>query len=87
VRFHRRSVTKVAPEVKHRLFLGTQPGSWERLPAAAHRLRTLTPNDAAAAIVEAIERDRRLVLRPRMIYLLRLLNTLWPRGTERRMWR
>jgi short-subunit dehydrogenase len=63
------------------------PGSWERLPAAAHRLRTLTPEDAAAAIVEAIEKDRRLVLRPRMIYLLRLLNTLFPRGTERRMWR
>jgi short-subunit dehydrogenase len=63
------------------------PGSWDRLPAAAHRLRTLTPNDAAAAIVEAIEKERRLVLRPRMIYLLRLLNTLLPGGTERRMWR
>lgn len=63
------------------------PGSWERLPSAAHRLRTLTPSDAAAAIVEAIEDNKRLVLRPRMIYLLRLLNTLLPRGTERRMWR
>ena len=63
------------------------PGSWERLPAIAHRLRTLTPDDAAAAIVEAIEKNKRLVLRPRMIYLLRLLNTLLPRGTERRMWR
>lgn len=63
------------------------PGSWERLPAAAHRLRTLTPDDAAAEIVEAIERERRVVLRPRMIYLLRLLNTLLPRGTERQMWR
>jgi short-subunit dehydrogenase len=63
------------------------PGSWERLPDAAHRLRTLTPDDAAAAIVEAIEKERRLVLRPRMIYLLRLLNTLFPRGTERQMWR
>ena len=63
------------------------PGSWERLPAAAHRLRTLTPDDAAAAIVEAIEKEKRLVLRPRMIYLLRLLHTLLPRGTERRMWR
>jgi short-subunit dehydrogenase len=29
------------------------PGSWERLPAAAHRLRTLTPDGAAAAVVEA----------------------------------
>jgi short-subunit dehydrogenase len=63
------------------------PGSWERLPAAAHRLRTLTTTDAAAAIVEAIEKERRLVLRPRTVYLLRLLNTLLPRSTERRMWR
>jgi short-subunit dehydrogenase len=63
------------------------PGSWERLPNAAHRLRTLTPDDAAKAIVEAIEKEERLVLRPRMIYFLRLLNTLLPRETERRMWR
>lgn len=62
------------------------PGSWERLPAAAHRLRTLTPDDAAASIIEAVEKEKRLVLRPRMIYLLRLLNTLLPRGTERQMW-
>jgi len=63
------------------------PGSWERLPAAAHRLPTLTPEEAAGAIVVAIEKEKRLVLRPRMIHLLRLLNTLLPRATERQMWR
>jgi short-subunit dehydrogenase len=63
------------------------PGSWERLPAPAHRMRTLTPDEAAAAVVEAIEREKRLLLRPRMIYLLRVLNTVLPRGTERQMWR
>jgi short-subunit dehydrogenase len=63
------------------------PGSWERLPKAARRLRTLTPEDAGAAIVEAIEKERRLVLQPRIVHLLRLLNVLFPRGTERRMWR
>jgi short-subunit dehydrogenase len=63
------------------------PGSWERLPAAAQRLRTLTPDEAAVAIAGAIERERRLVLRPRMIHVLRMVNTLFPRGTERRMWR
>ena len=62
------------------------PGSWERLPAPAHRLRTLTPDDAAVAIADAIVREQRLVLRPRMIYVLRVLSTLFPRGTERRMW-
>lgn len=63
------------------------PGSWERLPAEAHRLRTLTPEDAAVAIADAVERDKRLVLRPRMIYALLAMNTLFPRATERRMWR
>jgi short-subunit dehydrogenase len=63
------------------------PGSWEQLPAAAHRLRTLTPDDAARAIAEAIEQEKRLVLRPRMIYALRVMDALFPRATEDRMWR
>ena len=62
------------------------PGSWERLPAVAHRLRTLTPDDAAVAIANAVEREKRLVLRPRMIYALRIISPLFPRTTERRMW-
>jgi hypothetical protein len=47
----------------------------------------LTPDDAGAAVVEAIEKQKRLVLRPRMIYLLRLLNALMPRAVERQLWR
>jgi hypothetical protein len=50
-------------------------------------LRTLTPEEAAGAIVEAIEKEKRLLLRPRMVYLLRVLNTLFPRRTERQVWR
>jgi short-subunit dehydrogenase len=46
------------------------PGSWERLPAAAQRLRTLTPDEAAVAIADAVEGEKRLVLRPRMIHAL-----------------
>lgn len=61
------------------------PGSWERLPVVAHRLRTLTPDDAAVAIADAVERDKRLVLRPRMISALRVVNALFPRATEARM--
>jgi short-subunit dehydrogenase len=62
------------------------PGSWERLPAASQRLRTLTPDEAALAIAGAIEHEKRLVLRPRMIYALRVMNALFPRATESRMW-
>ena len=46
----------------------------------------LTPGEAAAAIVDAIERNKRLMLRPKALYVLRLIGSLFPRGTERRMW-
>ncbi len=61
------------------------PGSWERLPAAARRLRSLTPEEAASAIVLAVERDKRLVLRPRALHALRVISAVFPRQTERRM--
>jgi short-subunit dehydrogenase len=63
------------------------PGSWERLPAAAHRLRTMTPAEAAVVIANAIERNKRLVLRPKTIHLLRVMNAMFPRVVERRMFR
>jgi short-subunit dehydrogenase len=63
------------------------PGSWERLPAAAHWLPTLTPEDAATEIALAVERNRRLVLRPRLIHALRVVQALFPRLVERQMWR
>jgi short-subunit dehydrogenase len=63
------------------------PGSWERLPAAAHWRPTLTPEDAATEIALAVERNRRLVLRPRLIHALRVVQALFPRLVERQMWR
>jgi uncharacterized protein len=68
-------------------FWDHNPGSRERLPAAAGRLRTLTPEEAAAGIVRAVERDKRLVLRPRALYALTAFSALFPRQVERRMWR
>lgn len=58
------------------------PGSRERLPASAARQRALTVSEAAAAIVHGIERNQRVVLRPRVFRLLFLLNTLFPTRVE-----
>ena len=50
------------------------PGSRERLPAPAARQRALTVGEAAAAIVQGIEKEKRFVLRPAAFRLLFLMN-------------
>jgi hypothetical protein len=61
------------------------PGSRERLPRRAARIRPLTPDEAAAAIVAGIERGRRTVVAPRVFRLLFLLDALFPARTESMM--
>lgn len=63
------------------------PGSRERLPKQARAQRALTPEEAAAAIVQGIEHNRRLVLKPTIFRLLFLLNQLFPAQTEAMMCR
>jgi short-subunit dehydrogenase len=58
------------------------PGSRERLPAPAARLRAITPDEAADAIVRGIETNRRFVLKPGIFRLFFLLDALFPVRTE-----
>ena len=58
------------------------PDSRERLPAPAARQRALTVGEAAAAIVQGIEKEKRLVLRPAAFRLLFLMNALFPGRVE-----
>jgi uncharacterized protein len=58
------------------------PGSRERLPPA-RGIRALTPEEAAAAIVSAIERDQRRLLKPAVFQLLFLWGALFPRAMDR----
>jgi short-subunit dehydrogenase len=63
------------------------PGSRERLPLAATRVRVLTVDEAARAIVRGIERNQRLVLKPSAFRWLFLMNDLFPTQTEAAMCR
>jgi uncharacterized protein len=58
------------------------PGSRERLPKQASGIRALTSDEAAAAIVAAIEKDRHIIVKPPIFRLFFMLNALFPRQTE-----
>jgi uncharacterized protein len=61
------------------------PGSREHLPKRARGIRPLTSTEAATAIVTAIEKDQRIVVRPGVFRLFFVLNTLFPTQTEAMM--
>jgi short-subunit dehydrogenase len=54
------------------------PGSREKLPGIARLFRTLTPEDVAAAIVEAVEAERREVLLPTTFAIAARLASVVP---------
>jgi short-subunit dehydrogenase len=52
---------------------------WDHMPAWYHRDRRSPPGPLGAAIVEAVEKDRREVFYPPVVRLLRMVNGLSPR--------
>jgi uncharacterized protein len=65
-------VSLVAPGKVSSDYFAHNPGSEDRIPGIARLFRTLTPEEVAADIIRAIERRRRLVVRPRLLQL-----TVW----------
>ena len=61
------------------------PGSLERLPRIARMARMITAETAAEAIVRAVEKNKRLGLRPHIFRFIFLLNSLFPSSMERMM--
>lgn len=59
------------------------PGSEERLPRANTFLPTLTTQQSADAIVHAVAKELRTIVRPRIFRLFFLLNALTPGTTSR----
>jgi short-subunit dehydrogenase len=57
-------------------------GSRERLPGVAAMAPTLTADKVGAAIASGVKRNRRLVLRPRLYYVIFVMSTLFPWVTE-----
>ena len=58
------------------------PGSEERLPRANAYFPTLTPQQVAHAIAAAIERESSLIVLPRVLKFIFLLNALLPKTTS-----
>ncbi len=63
------------------------PGSEERIPGLGNLIPTLTPDQAAAALVRGIERDRRLIVQPFLLRAFLELHWLCPRLVEWMAWR
>jgi short-subunit dehydrogenase len=53
------------------------PGARERLPTVSRYFGTLTPQDVAEAIVQAVERERASVIVPFLLRVALALNNIW----------
>jgi short-subunit dehydrogenase len=58
------------------------PGSEERIPKAQSLIPVLTPEEAAAAIIKGIKRNRHEVISPFMLRVVVVLNYLFPGVTR-----
>jgi short-subunit dehydrogenase len=57
-------------------------GSEERLPKIAKLIPTLTPEQAATAIVGGVQRDAREIVTPFMLRLIYMQHAIFPRLVE-----
>lgn len=65
-------VSLVAPGKVASEYFDHNPGSEERIPGIARLFRTLTPDEVATDVILAIERRKKIVIRPRLLQL-----TVW----------
>jgi len=73
-------VTSVIPGLVSSPYFEHNPGAFERLPKIAQLVPAITPEQTAAGIVWAVERNRREYVLPAMLRLFYLLHSLapWP---------
>lgn len=57
------------------------PGSEERLPKITRMTPTITPEQAALAIIKGIEKNKAFVLKPGLLRLVLLMNAVFPGNT------
>ncbi len=58
------------------------PGSEEQLPKAQSMMRVLTPEEAAAAIISGVSRNKYEVIAPFMLGIVFALNRFFPSVTR-----
>jgi short-subunit dehydrogenase len=71
-------VTLFAPGKVSSPYFEHNSGTEERLPRVARLYRTLTPEEAAEALVRGVERGSRAVVTPALLRLTVWLHRLWP---------
>jgi uncharacterized protein len=71
-------VLELVPGKVSSTYFEHNPNSEERLPKVTQWIRTLTPDEVAAALVEGIERDRREMVIPFMLHLAFILRAVAP---------
>jgi short-subunit dehydrogenase len=71
-------VTLFTPGKVSSSYFEHNPGAEERIPGIARLFRTLTPEEAAEALVRAIERDAREVVTPALLRLTVWFQRLFP---------
>lgn len=76
------SVTLAMPGKVASTFWEHNPGSEEHVPKVDAYLPTLSPQEVADAIVGAVEKKARTLVRPRIFRFFFLLNALVPRTTS-----
>lgn len=76
-------VTEIVPGKVTSEYFTHNPGAEERIPKIGRMIPTLSCEQVAAAICDGVERERRLVVVPRILRLL----LLFPRPAEYLSWR
>lgn len=75
-------VTQVVPGKVSSEYFQRNPGAEQRIPSISRTMRTLTPEQVAAGVVRAIERDRRELFIPFEVRLAAVQARLAPRLTR-----
>jgi len=76
-------VSQVVPAKVSSSYFEHNPGAEVGIPGISRIVGTLTPEQVADEIVDAIEHQRRLVLIPRMLRVMLFQARFFPRPTER----
>lgn len=75
-------VSLVVPGEVSSPYFTNNPGTADRMPKIARMFRTLTPEEAAGAIVDAVVRERALVVEPPLLRWSLRLHRVWPWPTD-----
>jgi len=81
------NVTLCIPAVVRTPYWEHNPGSEERIPKISRYVPTLTAEQVADAIVRGVEKNKKEIVKPFMLRLLRTLHTIAPNTLDQMVWK